>query len=301
MNKFLYKLEKKIGKYAIKNLPLTLILCYITGYMLNMVNNNFLTYFTLNPSLILKGQIWRLITWIVIPPEQFDILTIIMLYFYYSIGTTLERVWGTFRYNFYIFSGIILTVIGSFVLYAIAPHIGTALFHGLSSYPENYNMLVSLLFSTYYINMSIFLAYAATFPNAQILFMFIIPIKVKILGIIYALFIFKDFYNSVFEVRFIIIVSLLNFLLFFLITRNYRSFSPKEIKRRNTFKRAVREGSGVVTPMRGKSVITRHKCAICNKTELDDESLEFRFCSKCEGNYEYCSDHLFTHEHVKKE
>lgn len=43
----------------------------------------------------------------------------------------------------------------------------------------------------------------------------------------------------------------------------------------------------------------RHRCAICNRTEQDDESLEFRFCSKCEGNFEYCNEHLYTHIHVK--
>jgi hypothetical protein len=40
-----------------------------------------------------------------------------------------------------------------------------------------------------------------------------------------------------------------------------------------------------------------HKCAICGRTEKDDDSLEFRLCSKCNGSYEYCSDHLYTHEH----
>ena len=47
------------------------------------------------------------------------------------------------------------------------------------------------------------------------------------------------------------------------------------------------------------SNITKHKCAICGRTERDGDDLEFRFCSKCNGNYEYCNEHLFTHEHVK--
>ena len=81
----------------------------------------------------------------------------------------------------------------------------------------------------------------------------------------------------------------LNFLIFFFSTRNYRSVSPKEVHRKRTYHRQVQQPKGV----------TRHKCAICGRTELDDPNLEFRFCSKCNGNYEYCQDHLFTHEHVK--
>lgn len=42
-----------------------------------------------------------------------------------------------------------------------------------------------------------------------------------------------------------------------------------------------------------------HRCAICGRTELDDPNLEFRYCSKCEGNYEFCQDHLFLHIHAK--
>ena len=63
------------------------------------------------------------------------------------------------------------------------------------------------------------------------------------------------------------------------------------MKRRAEYKREVKKA---VT-------ITRHKCAICGRTEKDAPELEFRYCSKCEGNYEYCQDHLFTHEHVKKQ
>ena len=85
-------------------------------------------------------------------------------------------------------------------------------------------------------------------------------------------------------------------------TRNYKKVSFKEYKRKAQFRKRVNEGragSNVVN-FNGRTAITRHKCAVCGRTELDDDSLEFRFCSKCDGNYEYCSEHLYTHEHVKK-
>ena len=57
--------------------------------------------------------------------------------------------------------------------------------------------------------------------------------------------------------------------------------------------------TGKSKPTGTASNITRHRCAVCGRTERDDAELEFRFCSKCKGNFEYCMDHLYTHEHVK--
>ena len=93
-----------------------------------------------------------------------------------------------------------------------------------------------------------------------------------------------------------IIASLLNFIIFFLGTRNLNRYNPKEIHRRNQFKRAMGESKTVPFPGGSKSgEVTKHKCAVCGRTEKDDPNLEFRFCSKCNGNYEYCQDHLYTH------
>ena len=99
-----------------------------------------------------------------------------------------------------------------------------------------------------------------------------------------------------------IVVSLANFLIFYFATRNYRKVSPREFERRAKFRRQMNEGKrqGNVTEFQGQNVITRHKCAVCGRTEMDDDNLEFRFCSKCDGNYEYCMDHLFTHNHVSE-
>ena len=148
----------------------------------------------------------------------------------------------------------------------------------------------SLFFSTYYINMSIFLAFAATFPEVQVLLMFLIPVKVKWMGVLYGVMLLYDFIWEATAVgRVAIVSSLLNFVIFFLTSRSHIHMSPKQIKRRVEFKQDIKRNT------RG----TRHKCAICGQTEEDDPSLEFRFCSKCSGNHEYCQNHLFTHTHIK--
>ncbi len=86
---------------------------------MELVQPAMLGYLSLDPGLILHGQVWRIFTWILIPPSSLDIFTIIMLYFYYSIGSTLERTWGTFRYTLYIVSGLLFMIIGAFILYFI--------------------------------------------------------------------------------------------------------------------------------------------------------------------------------------
>ena len=298
------KFEKKFGKYAIPNLSTILIACYAAGYVIQLLNSSFLYYLTLDPYQILHGQIWRLVTWIVVPPSMGNIFTtLIMLYFYWSIGTTLERTWGTYRYNVYIFSGMLFTIIGSFVAMGLAyPIYGEAWSLSNPEMAESMFRLGSSFFSTGYINTSIFLAFAATFPEMQVLLMFIIPIKVKWMGIVYAILAGWEFIAgvkvpiagsivlnlSLFS-RIAILASLLNFIVFFFTSRNRIVRSPKQMKRQHEFRREVNRNAAV----------TRHKCAICGRTDESNPELSFRFCSKCNGNYEYCQDHLFTHKHVE--
>lgn len=283
------KFEKKFGKYAIPNLTLILIMCYIAGYVIQLINPNFIVYLTLDPYRILRGEIWRLISWLLIPPSTLSfanpfgiIFVVIMLHFYYNIGTALERAWGTYRYNVYLFSGVFFTIAAAFL------YLGCVVVLGVD--PSVFEFLLSTTgFSTIYINLSLFLAFAATFPNVQVLFMMIIPVKMKWLAILDLIVLVYDMFTGGLATRFVIAAALINFGVFYLTTKSWFHMSPKQMKRRAEFKSEVKRSTSV----------TRHKCAICGRTEEDDPNLEFRFCSKCNGNYEYCQEHLFTHEHVK--
>ncbi len=281
--------EKKFGKYAISNLSLVLIVCYGIGYIIEWIFPNLLGFLYLNPyEIIFHGQIWRLVSWLLIPPSGFDIFTLLMLYFYYSLGTTLERTWGTYRYNVYIFSGMLFTILGAFLLFGYSLLTEGPAAIALWGTYGTYSPLAAM-FSTYYVNMSIFLAFAATYPNMQVMLFFMIPIRIKILGIIYgALLVFEFVMGSVAS-RFVIAASLMNFVVFFITGRGKVHMTPRQAKRRQEFKREVKKSTRT----------TRHKCAICGRTEETNPELQFRFCSKCEGNYEYCEEHIFTHTHVR--
>ena len=287
-------LRRKLEKYAIPNLTLYLIICYGIGYLMQYLVPAGYQYLMLDPFLVLKGQVWRLVTWILIPPDSSNIFfVLITLYLYYSLGGLLERIWGTYKYNVYLFSGLLFTILGAFVLcgYSVLMGAQPTIYTGL--YLLNNGSAVYFgQFSTYYINMSIFLACAASIPDVQVLLMFIFPIKVKWLGIVYGIILLVNCIQGGIATWIVVIFSLLNFLVFFLRSKGKMHLSVGQIKRQQEFHQKMRSAGQT-------KGITRHKCAVCGRTELDGDDLEFRFCSKCNGNYEYCQYHLFTHEHVK--
>ena len=296
---FIYKLEHKFGRFAIRNLSLILILCYVAGYIIEFAAPAFMGYLTLNPYAFVHGHVWRIVSWILIPPGENNIFfAIIMLVFYYSIGTSLERTWGTFQYNLYLFAGMFFTLIGSFLMMGFCYLFRPELLNGIYSEYTVFESL-SYVFSTYYVNMSIFLAYAATFPDNQVLLMFIIPIKVKWLGVVYGAFLVYEMISGMlmngnvgFVYPFVIGSSMLNFIVFFFTTRNYFRMNRSQRKMHRDFARKQRTDKAA-----RNAGITKHRCAVCGRTEKDGDDLVFRFCSKCAGNYEYCQDHLYTHIH----
>ena len=288
-------LKWKLQKYAIPNLTLYLIICYGIGFVLQKLAPAAYYCLVMDPFLILKGQVWRLFTWILIPPESSNIFyMLIMLYLYYSLGNLLERIWGTWKYNVYIFSGLLFTVLGAAVLLLYCVLMGAQYSQIPGIYMLSNGSWVNFgQFSTYYINMSIFLACAASIPNVQVMLMFIFPIKVKWLGIIYGVMLVLECIQGGITTVIVVLFSLLNFLIFFIRSKGNMQLNTRQVKMRQEFKHKMRAAE------RQAAGVTRHKCAICGRTELDGDDLEFRFCSKCNGNYEYCQHHLFTHEHVK--
>lgn len=275
--KWIEKLQRRYGRYAIPNLMNYIVICYVIGYFLQIFLPNIFGLLQFNMNAILHGQIWRLFTFIFYPPSFSPFTFVIACYLYWMLGSTLERVWGSFRFNLYFLVGFLGHIIAGLLMY---------LMFG-----------VSIRLTTTYLNASLFFAFAATYPDMEFLLFFLIPIKAKWLGIangaIYLVSFFTSSWTTAYGwgTKMEIVFSLLNFILFFFATRNYNRINPRQIKRRREFKQNYRPVSNG----------PRHKCAVCGRTELDGEDLEFRYCSKCEGAYEYCQDHLYTHRHVTKQ
>ena len=285
MNSWLGKMERKFGRYAIPNIMKYLIVLYAGGYFLYMINPMFyLNYLVLDWGAVLHGQIWRLLTFLMQPPSTSIFMVALLLYIYYMIGMQLENALGTFRFNFYLLTGIVLHIVASLIVYLTT------------------GMVISP--SVEYLNLSFFFVFAMLFPDAQFLLFFAIPIKGKWIALIDGFYFlwaiispFLPAYKGTgYGAMMAALASILNVLIFYLLSRNMHAYSPKEVKRRREYQRKVQQAQ---KPEHVYENGARHKCAVCGRTELDDPNLEFRYCSKCNGNYEYCQDHLFTHTHVK--
>lgn len=311
------RLERKYSRYAIKNLMYYIIALYALGFIIDLFFPGvYAAYFSLNAEAILHGQVWRIVTFIIQPPTTSVIFILFSLYLYYMIGSVLERSWGAFRFNVYFFMGVFLHVIAAIIIFVM--------------FDKNLEL------NTYYLNMALFMAFATIQPDMQLLLFFVIPIKIKWLAYLdgayfiativfgyltpilpisvwqglYQIGILPGSVYAAYVLATAAFVSMLNFVVFFLVSRTGRKTKAQKHFRQamNYDKRSYRFNAADTTKTADNakgsvkySKVTKHKCAVCGRTENDGEDLEFRFCSKCEGNYEYCSEHLYTHQHVSKE
>lgn len=260
---WLDRLEKKLGKYCIKNLMLYITTLNGIVFILSFFDTKgeFISKLVLVPSLVMKGEVWRLITFLFIPMDFNPLWILFSLYFYYMIGSSLEHEWGSFRFNLYYLIGVIGTIAGAFLGGA-----GTSTF----------------------LNLSLIFAFAYLFPNYELMLFFFLPVKIKYLAMLYAaglvlLFSLSPLYGII-----TVLGSALNFILFFWKDIYYRlRFNRKSYQKRKEFKAKI------------PKIHVMHRCTICGKTDVEDRHMDFRYCVDCDGDYEYCMDHLYNHEHIK--
>lgn len=289
------KFENKFKKYEITRFWRVIVSIVVIGALIGYItpNNFYSNYLSLNPKLILQGQIWRIVTFL-FQPRQGILYLLLEMYFFYWLGETLESVWGAFKFNLFYYMGIISYVVTSLLLYII------------------FGINTSLSLS--YLNMAMFLSFVTIFPNNRVLLMFIIPIKTKWIGIIdgviLAVTIIKGFmpveimkflpdsyYQPYLKSYYLnnAISALIAVIIYYLFTikmdkKNYGTYNNKTFSR---VKIKVHNNRSNLTPK--KEII--HRCEVCGRTNKTNPELEFRYCSKCNKHNEYCTDHIFTHIH----
>ena len=267
---------------------MTYIIAVSAGvYIVSMMDRTymFLDFLRFDSDLIMLGQVWRLVTWVFIPAEGglwFGgiLFVAIALYFYYFIGSTLEREWGTPKFTIYYISGIILNLIFGFVM--------------------RYFFKLTANLTPDYINLSMFFAFAVLYPDQVVRIFFILPIKVKWLALANAVFFVFSIVNGIFSGYFLLallpLVALLNF--FVICGEDLMGYirpikaraSPRTISFKAAVKRAKRDHEQ-------KSY--RHKCSVCGKNDADNPGLDFRYCSRCNGYHCFCIDHINNHVHFQ--
>lgn len=261
--KLLDKLDRKYGRYAVPNVTLYLIAGQSLFYVLYLTGKLERSATYLSAALLLEGEWWRLATLPFDPPRQSLLFTLFAWYFFYMLGSALEEHWGAFRYNAFLLTGFLITIAVAF----LAPE-----------FPVSNTFIAG----------SVFLAFAALFPDFEILLFFILPVRIKWL----ALFVWLGYGYQLllgdWHIRLMVLAAVANFLIFFardiILTIKYG-------------KRQLAKKAGTLTARPDEPF---HRCTVCGITEKSHPQMDFRYCPQCAGQYCYCQEHIFGHEHVQK-
>ena len=282
--RYCYKNRNK----GIPNLMLYIALGTAVVYLMTVATNNTVLYNLLcfHRESILRGQVWRLISYPLTFYHDNLLLMAIALFCYYSLGRAMENIWGTFKFNLFYFSGMLMMDIWCMI------------FGGQADVA--------------YLNLSLFLGYATMYPDSQFLLLFIIPVKAWIFAlfdlalVVYGLLVYPFPYN------FFSVISLANYFLFFgkdvlrIIPMSWRA-NASRLSRRNKKQNASGGPRVIIFPKAGSyeaSTATpkapyTHRCTVCGRTDVSHPELEFRYCSRCKGYYCYCQDHISNHTHIE--
>ena len=234
-----------------------------------------------DPTLILHGQVWRLVTYVFTYVTGDNplglLLSLLSLYCYYWIGRNLEAHWGVLRFNLFYFTGVVIMDIAALILGTYA--------------------------STYYLNLSLFLAFATLYPTMRFLVLFVVPVEARWLALIDLGLTLFGVLATTFPYNLFPLFALLNYFLFF--GSDVTNLLPDSWQQRLRRKRARKAKTipfptGAArqdTPPREQSYT--HKCTVCGRTDVTNPELEFRYCSKCKGYHCYCIDHINNHAHIQ--
>jgi hypothetical protein len=268
--KLLARLERSLGRFAIPRITIYIICLQSLAYVLFMGTQatkpedagDFMSRLMLVGQLVFQGQVWRIFTFIVIPPVTNPIFFLFGMYFLYLMGTALENHWGVFHYNLFLLVGWLASVAVSLVL----------------------PMQVA---SNGYLIESIFLAFAFLFPEFVIYLFLVFPVKVKWLALVtWALYLYQ-FCTGTWLDKLQIVAAVANFLLFF--HRDLLQMVKGGHRRMQIRAQATRPAD---EPF--------HRCTTCGVTDKSNRTMEFRYCPDCAGTPCYCIEHIKTHTHIPR-
>ena len=268
---------------GISNLMLYIALGTAVVYVMCELSGNYLLYNLLyfDRARILQGEIWRLFTYPLTYRVNNFMLMVVSLFCYYSLGQAMEHIWGTLRFNLFYLTGVIMMDI--------------------------YCMIFGGTASVTYLNLSLFLSYATLFPDAKFLLFFIIPVKAWIFALFDLVIVLIDLVSYPFPYNLFSVISLANYFLFF--GKDVLNVLPLSwrINAKRQFKKAPQQKAKVIpfdagSHQTGKAAPKApytHRCTVCGKTDISNPELEFRYCSRCNGYYCYCEEHISSHSHIQ--
>ena len=275
---------------GIPNLMLYIAVGTAIVYLVGQMAGNYALYSVLcfHRESILQGQVWRLFTYpLTYGTGNSSLLLIgISLLCYYSLGRAMENIWGTLKFNLFYFTGMILMDI--------------------------YCLIFGGQADVTYLNLSLFLSYATLYPDSHFLLFFFIPVKAWIFALFDLVIVVLDLVTLSFPYNLFSVISLANYFLFF----GSDVLNVLPMAWRANFRRMLRRGKQSAAAKQQPKVIPfnagsyeasaaqpkapyTHRCTVCSRTDISHPDLEFRYCSRCNGYYCYCEEHISNHSHIQ--
>lgn len=261
MDRLLARLERKLGRFAIERFPTFIVGGMALVFFLTYTKPELYNQLTLDPSRVLS-QPWRLITYFFLPTSDSPIWLLFTLYWTWLVGSNLEGEWGAFKLNVYYLLG----------------GLGTTLAALITKEPQG----------NFWLNTSLFFAFATVFPSYQIYLFFIVPIRVKWLGFVTLAFIGFYFFKGDIGTKAAIAVALGNYLLFFG-GHLWRLARGQKVQ----MQQAARRTSFQPPPAREEA--PARACAICGARQDDGADIRVCTCERCGGPRELCIEHARSH------
>ena len=257
--RWLNTLERRFGTLAVPGLIRVIVALNVLVYLMLLTKPDFAEVLTLQPDKVRQGEVWRLVSYVFIPPISLKSpFSFLWAFFYLNLlwlmGEGLEQAWGSFKLNVYYLCGMLGTTVAVLLL-------GAANTTGV------------------WINTSLFFAFATLFPNFPMI-LYIIPVRVKWIALFSLAGVVLQLLGGTFSTRVAILVSLSNYLVFFgpEWLRQWRE-DGRTVKRRQQFQVAQKQDAAE----------TLHHCKVCASTEVSAPEKEFRVAADGE---EYCLQHL---------
>ena len=293
---------------GIRDLMLYICLGSAVVSFAGMINGGAFLYSLLcfDKAAILQGQVWRLFTWLLTENLGGSMFSLLFLYFFYRLGSAVESSIGTFKFNLFYLSGVILMDVFAMIACPTEPVVLGHMMIPAESFTAFYGNMA------YYLHLSMVLAFSTMYPDAQFLVFFVIPIKAWILAILDLVLIAVNIFNMCYPVLLFPhclfpLIGLLNYFLFFgpdmhnLLPLTLRA----KLRRKRRQKNSMSSDRPKVVPFPGRpdsgktAVPYTHRCAVCGRTDSENPELEFRYCSRCRGYHCYCEDHISSHSHIE--
>jgi hypothetical protein len=256
------RLERRLGRFAVPNLTLLLIAGQVVTFLLSQNDPQLFDRIAYVPAKVLDGEVYRLLTFLFLPPGRMLLWAFFFWYLFYLMGTALEHYWGTFRYNLFLLIGYLATVLAAF----IQPQGEVA---------------------NWFLQGTVFLAFAWLNPRFTLHIFFILPVQIRWLALLTWIGFGLTLLFGTWEARLAVAASVCNFFVFF----GNDVWHRIRTGRRHMAQQARRFAE--------KPPEYYHRCSVCGITDASHPEMDFRYCSQCDGDHAYCEEHLRNHEHIR--